>query len=177
MNTFPKSLLLAPCLALMALLLISCAAPTPPATPTASPSPTSTATSTPTVTPSPTVTHTPAPTNTATISPTPSPYDGDWQGTTSEGLPVTFHVANEVLSQFSMACQIDVGVSGVSASMELSPPDLNGPIVNGAINFSNIAMTLTGTFYSATSVSGTLTAKPDLSLCKLLTINWNASKK
>jgi hypothetical protein len=172
-----KPVAFAVCLSLMASILTACAEPTPSPTPTDVPTATSTSTSTPTVTPSPTITNTPAPTNTATITPTPSPYDGSWKGTTSEGLPVTFTVSKEVISNFTLNCQLGLGVTGVTATVEVSPPDLNGPIVNGSINFSNVAMTLTGTFYSTTSAGGTLTSKPDLSLCKLLSISWNANKK
>ncbi len=167
--------------ALAALFLAGCGSlipsPTPTATSTPTFTPTITPTSTSTATPSPTLTATPAPTNTPAATSTPSPYDGDWAGRTSEGLDITFSVSQQVISGMSVSCQAGLGLSGASATLTFNPPELNGPIVDGKFSFKSLAMTLTGTFHSPRSASGTLTSEPGLSLCQLNTISWNASKK
>jgi len=166
---------------LAALLLAGCGTliptptPTPTSTPTVTPTATASPTATSTATATPTLTATPAPTDTPSVTPSPSPYDGDWSGKTAEGLPITFTVSQQVISGMSIACQADLG--GIAATMTFNPPDLNGPIVDGGFSFAALAMTLSGTFHSPASASGKLISKPDLTLCKSLSITWSASKQ
>lgn len=165
--------------AVSALFLAGCGSlfPTPTSTPTSTATPTVTPTSTATPTHTPAPTDTPRPTETPTITPTPSPYDGDWSGQTSEGLPVTFRVYQQVVSDMRITCQVELNLPGFIATTEISAPESYRPFVDGKFGSENIAMTLIGVFHSTTSASGTLTFKPDLSLCKLTTIHWNATKQ
>lgn len=154
----------------------------PTATSTATATPTTTTTSTATSTP--TVTQTPTATPTATETPD-TQYDGEWVGRSSQNLPFTFIVTNNVVTDLSLdfrvtdfpwECSgtlnvyIDAPIEDDKFSME---GQINNPFPNPSVDFS-----ITGTFISNDSAEGDFELTYDDIYCTD-TINrtWEADKE
>jgi len=102
------------------------------------------------------------PTAPTTPTPTPNPYphDGYWVGTTSESEQVILRVVGNAVVQFSTYVRV---TSSCYTYQYLNNSVAGAPIQNGAftmsLNYNTAApVTVTGTFGSTTSMSGTIGA-------------------
>ena len=103
------------------------------------------------------------PTAPTTPTPTPNPYphDGYWVGTTSESEQVILRVVGNAVVQFSTYVRV---TSSCYIYQNLSSSAAAAPIQNGAFTMSltnyytTAVVTVTGTFSSAGSMSGTISA-------------------
>ncbi len=154
--------------------------PTPTTTPTATPTntPTPTDTATPTVTPTPTETATPTPTPTAT--PRPLLYEGLWRGTTSQGAVIEFTVSNNRLINYSW--EITLAQNGCTVNTRISSGPTSSITINGnsfyeSSDLSLSANTISGSFNSPTSASGSITFTQKAQCAGSVTTTWTATKQ
>jgi hypothetical protein len=123
--------------------------------PTASTSPVPTITPTSSVGPTITATTT----ATATATPTATPivsYEGVWQGTTSQGTPITFTVVGSGIQSMTVDYSFDFGscmLSGPVSFWRLQPIPFSG--TSFSVNVTS-RTTVAGTFESMNTASGTL---------------------
>lgn len=163
-------------------------------TPTAVPSPTITLTPTtvhsPTVTPSsmaslvPILTSTPMPTRTSSPTATPTTpsatpavkgiYDGNWNGTTSQGKTIKFKIENDTITLF--AIEFEPKVCGVSAFTNLEAQTLKGNTFDKVIKFGVTTwFVVSGVIDAQGKMSGTLIAEKTL-LCEPTRLEWSATR-
>lgn len=119
--------------------------------------------------------------NTLGFTVLPVVYDGQWTGTSSQSLPVTLTISNNVITAFSFYFNYQTPLPpGCSPGLGLtSLPGASVPITQGSfiINLANGTLTasLSGTFQSGNSVSGNLSAT--LPGCGGTgAVTWNGSK-
>lgn len=170
MNT--KQLTVAICFIAISVLISGCG-PGQLFGPTVTPTPTVTSTLTPTLTPEPTATHTSTPIPT---------LDGIWTGTTSQGKPISFRVADNTIE----ALEIEYNVEG--ANCTVGTETKFGPGALGLISENKFLLeieglngqkyTVTGSFSDVSSGSGDLQISGQDFLCGKFTVNaiWTARK-
>ena len=102
-----------------------------------------------------------APTVVPTPTPNPYPYDGYWVGTTSEGEQVVLRIVGNAVVQFTTYVRV---TNSCYLYQYLSSSATGAPIQNGAFTMSltnyytTAPVTVTGTFGSSASMSGTISA-------------------
>ena len=98
---------------------------------------------------------------TPTPTPNPYPYDGYWVGTTSESEQVVLRIVGNAVVQFTTYVRV---TNSCYLYQYLSSSATGAPIQNGAFTMSltnyytTAPVTVTGTFGSAASMSGTISA-------------------
>jgi hypothetical protein len=95
-------------------------------------------------------------------------YDGTWTGTTSQGRSFTFTVAQNAVVRVDTSYQLAAGTTIVPVQRSPSP---GLPIANGTFTLEDQAVTLTGTFASETSATGTLVP------VRSPTVTWQATRR
>jgi cell division septation protein DedD len=163
---------------------------TPAATgaPTSTPTPTTPPQSTPTAQPSATADQAPdprlsylplvakpfLPPPTATPPPA-SPYDGFWQGTTSQGRSISFRVSQSAITYLQAG--YDVGDCTVTV-YNYATTSFSGNTFQVAVQRSDYSYNVSGTFSSDTAASGTLKATENGSFCNgSVNLSWTATKR
>jgi hypothetical protein len=108
-------------------------------------------------------------------------YDGSWAGTTSQGKPFSFIVANNAIK--SAVVEYDIEGSDCSVNTKTtgdfrSPPPITGNTFTWTSGGSGASHTITGSFESATSASGMINANYGDDECSgALTTTWTATKQ
>jgi hypothetical protein len=126
-------------------------------------------------------TETTAPTDTPAVPPTQIPsllnYDGEWEGLTQLGLPVSFTVEDNLITHFAAEYE------GKECHNRVEP-DLPffGAIENGSFQMSSgmsgllgFSWSFAGTFSSSSTATGTFKAM--LASCGSVNTTWEASRK
>ena len=108
------------------------------------------------------------------------PYDGSWSGTTSQGRTITFTIANNVITAFSIRYVVSGSCGTAEGPFTFTTPGLSGAsftiATQGSISF---IVTVNGTFGSPTSASGTVSAQlsPPTTSCNMTgSGTWTATK-
>ncbi len=108
------------------------------------------------------------------------PYDGSWNGTTSQGKTISFTIANSVITAFSIRYQASGTCGTVEGPFTFTTPGMSGNTftiaTQGSISF---VVTVNGTFNSGTSASGTVSASlsPPTTACNMSgSGTWTATK-
>jgi hypothetical protein len=124
--------------------------------------------------PTPTPNSTPSPT--ATLTPSSIIYDGEWEGFTALGLPVSFRVEDNLVKHF--AAEYDTASCHVTIEPTLP---YFGTIINGSFSISSpyiypeYAWHFAGTFSSSSKATGVFTAR--MAGCGRVDTTWEASRK
>jgi hypothetical protein len=138
---------------------------------------TQTSRSTTPIAPTATIPTTNIPTSTPTLIPPLMSYDGEWEGLTKLGLPVSFRVEDNLVTYF--AAEYDTQDCHVKVE-----PDLLGLryiIENNSFSMGNpyhnfdYAWHFEGIFISSSTASGKLTAR--MGTCGNVDTTWEASRK
>jgi len=107
-------------------------------------------------------------------------YDGSWSGTTSQGKAITFTIANNVITAFSIRYVATGSCGTVEGPFTFTTPGLSGNGftigTQGSISF---IVTVNGTFNSSTTASGNLSValSPPTTACNMSGAGtWTATK-
>jgi hypothetical protein len=105
-------------------------------------------------------------------------YDGNWSGTTSQGKPISFIVANNALTKLI----VESAIQGVFCSSQITTTftfTTPLPLSGNTFAFSSpgsISYVITGTFSSNSSSSGTLKVTDNQCLGSI-NVTWNAANE
>jgi len=131
------------------------------------------------ITPSAIVPATKLPDATSTLIQSFLSYDGEWEGLTKLGLPVSFWVENNLITYF--AAEYDTHTPDCHVKIEPDMPDF-GSIENGSFSMSSFGNALLGfkwhfegTFLSSSKAAGKFSAL--LGSCGSVDTTWEASQK
>jgi hypothetical protein len=104
-------------------------------------------------------------------------YDGAWNGTTSQGKPISFVVESNAVTSFSL--QAEAQGNGCTTKVE-STLGMNVPIVDGAFEHStkvgDATHTIQANFSSGTSASGTLYYAGTVGCSGEVEVQWTAER-
>ena len=107
-------------------------------------------------------------------------YDGSWSGTTSQGRTITFTIANNVITAFSIRYIVSGSCGTAEGPFTFTTPGMSGNgftiATQGSISF---VVTVNGTFQSGTAASGTVSAQlsPPTTSCNMTgSGTWTATK-
>jgi hypothetical protein len=98
------------------------------------------------------------------VSPPEGYYDGNWSGTTSQGLPMSMGVFNDQVTSYSVTTG-----NGVNTNVTLTGPEFGPIIIFGNVFDETFGYDLSGMFSSSTQASGTLGVDGGIS--------WTATKQ
>ena len=107
-------------------------------------------------------------------------YDGSWMGTTDQGKPFSFIVTGNAIKSAVVEYEIkghSCSVNSVTTGNFTSPPRITGNTFTWTSGGQQASHTITGTFNSATSASGTITASRASECAGSATITWTATKQ
>jgi len=104
--------------------------------------------------------------------------NGNWQGRTSQGHDVSFTVTNQTIMLLVYEYDVTRDCSIKSEFNDTKTVAIDGNVFMSESNIDELSATITGTFTSDTSVSGTIQATSDMSGCRgSIDVTWEASKQ